>query len=829
MISEQEQKGETMHISLEELQKQMFDNGYIIGTLQADGNFHNFPVDGHKGEPGYYVINQRALGLMATYGDFASGSKYSWSASNNGKQSLTPEEAEDLKQRMAAEAAKLEASQKRKHEKGAMSASFFWDMGKEAKSHPYLQKKKVKNHGLRILDLQETDYHGWLIVPGYNCDGVLQTVQYISGQGGKRYEKDGQKTGAFYEISGDNSRIVLTEGYATGASIHEATGHTVVVAFDAGNLIHVARAIREKYQEAEIILGADNDQWKPEAGNTGVRFSEQAAVEISGKVAIPQFKNTETKPKDFNDLACLEGPEVVKEQIDTAEPVDKVRALKLELAALAELDKLEQEMGREQLSKKYDVRKSVIDEYLSAQAGKEKIKNSIVEEVEPAKHPVDGVKLLNGILDDLQRRVILPVGAAVAITLWILLTYLNKAFSVLAILGIVSPTKRCGKTKLLEILQAYASKALPASNISPAAVYRTIEKFSPTLLIDEADTFLKNNDELRGVINSGHTRSNAFVVRVEGDNHEPVKFSTWGSKAISMIGALPETIADRAIIIELSRKMPGEKIQRTRIGFSESCKPIRAKCQRWADDNFEQIRSAIVTVPESGNDRADDNWQSLFAIAEVIGGDWPEKVKKSMTALVGESEDSIGTKLLTDIRDIFEKQVAERVFSRDLVEFLNLLTESPWSDWSRGKGLSTNGLSRLLKPFGVTPKTLRIDGDLAKGYGLESFKDVFKRYIPGNSSVTTEQPYDINRLWDKTSVTQKMDVTDENKDNHLNSLDCYAVTDENGINGTEEEKSRCYECKACDTANMLCCAFAVFEGKSGKKVPCQEAVLTCQH
>jgi len=727
--------------------------------------------------PGWYVVNKTALGLCATYGDFVSGRKHSW-FSGNGNQNLTPEEAEDRRRRMAAEAAKIEASQERRHQRGAWSADFNWGFGKPAKSHRYLDGKQVKSHGLRILDLPESNHHGRLMVPAYSSEGELQTLQYIDGQGAKLFEKDGKKVGAYFPIKGDRTAVVC-EGYATGASIHEATGHSVAVAFDAGNLKPVAEVIREKSPQAEIIIAADNDAFKPEAGNTGIAKAEAAAVAVSARVAIPQFEDTSTKPTDFNDLSNLEGPDAVRAQIGAAAPVDKVRALRIELADLVKLDLLEQEVERERLSKSYGVRKSIVDKYLDSEDPRSETGGGIVEDVEPWAQPVDGAQLLDGILADIQKRIILPVGAAEAVTLWALLTYTHQAFGVLPILGITSPVKRCGKTKLLETLSAYTYRALSASNMTAAAVYRTIEKYKPTLLIDEGDTFLRDNDELRGVINSGHTRASAFVVRIEGDSLEPIRFSTWGMKAISMIGRLPDTVEDRSVAIHLARKAPGETVLKTGLDFAEQCKPVRAMCRRWADDNMERLKTVTVTVPPSGNDRADDNWHPLFTIAETIGGDWPERARNSMEKLCEKSDDSVGAQLLADIKGVFEAQGVDRIFSRDLVEALKNLTEAPWNDWNRGKGLTTNALSRLLKPFSIISRTVRVDVETAKGYRLDLFRDAFSRYLPCDTNVTTSQDNKFGGLAGNQNVTRESGVTFGNGAKLLKTKDCYVVTDEN--------------------------------------------------
>jgi putative DNA primase/helicase len=815
--------------NLTSLSREMVHNGYpAIQHFQADGRYHRFAINGYKNQPGYYAIEQKTSGLSAVYGDFVSNKKYFWSESS--EDSLSPEEAKKNKRKKENKAVEFEKKLQHKYEKGAMAAEFYWQEGEEFESHWYLKNKNVQNYGLKLCTMNN-GYNGWVMIPGYDAEGKIQALQYVSPDGEKRFMKDSRKQGSFFKIPGEMGKLVICEGYSTGASIHEATGHAVVVAFDAGNLMSVAKAVRKKYgAEAEIILAADNDQWKRDIGNIGVDSAKNAAIEIDAKLAIPKFTLTESKPTDFNDLARLEGLETVRDQIEAATLVDQDEAFKYEIEKIIHLGPIKQEFERNRLSEKYGIRKSKFDHSVRQLTESKQEVKGIVEEIEPAAEPVDGKKLLDWILADLTQRVILPAGAAEAVTLWILLSYCFEAFNVLPLLGITSPTKRCGKTTQIEILQGLVSKELSASNISSAAVFRTIEKYSPTLLIDEADTFLKNNDELRGIINSGHTRGLAFVIRVEGDNHEPVKFSTWGPKAIGMIGTLPDTIKDRAIVIQLARKMPGEKIAKTGLDFKESSKGIRAKLRRWADDHLTKLKSVSVSVPGSGNDRADDNWLPLFTIAHVIGGTWPEKVRNSMQQLANTSDDdAIGPKLLADIQDIFRKHSAGRIFSKDLIEALKELPESPWNDWNRGKGLSTNTLSSLLKHFGVKSKSIRIGFNQYKGYTLESFKDAFKRYIPSTSSVPEYQPNNINNLDKKQSVPQDFDGTDVNGDNQSNLFNCYDGTDGVDDNGDKNKIMQCRDCPACNKSQMMCHATSYFEGKSGAGLPCKIAVESCKH
>ena len=461
-----------------------------------------------------------------------------------------------------------------------------------------------------------------------------------------------------------------------------------------------------------------------------------------------------------------------------------------EVLAIVDLDPLTREQERNRISEEHNVRKSVIDEFVKEIKKRENDSGTteIVTEVEPAKEKISGDKLLSIIKETLLKYVILPAGVVEPITAWIVLTYCYVAFRILPMLGIISPVKRCGKTTLMEILQALTNKGLTASNISPAAIYRTIEKYEPTLLVDEADTFLKDNDELRGVVNSGHTRSGAYVIRVQGDDHEPVKFSTWGPKAIAMIGTLPDTLNDRSVVISLRRKAPGETVSRPDVDFENKSIELRRACRRWADDHMDALRESEPDIPQTNNDRMTDNWMPLLSIADAAGGNWPELMRKSMLGMLDGTDDSIGPKLLKDIQDIFNIHTGERIFSDNLVEALTEKKESPWCDWNRGKGLTQNGLARLLKPFNIYSKTMRIDDKQRKGYSLDCFKDAFKRYIPSDppvSSVPSYQYNNINEIDENQSVPSDNVGTDAKQHKQLKIHDCYVGTDEKG--GAEKD------------------------------------------
>jgi putative DNA primase/helicase len=232
------------------------------------------------------------------------------------------------------------------------------------------------------------------------------------------------------------------------------------------------------------------------------------------------------------------------------------------------------------------------------------------------------------------------------------------AYDISPYLIVKSPEKRCGKTTLMIILQFVKRRSELASNISPAAVFRYIEKEKPTLLIDEADSFVRGNDELRGILNSGHTRAAAYVIRtVEiGGDHVAKRFSTWAPKAIAAIGDLADTLADRSITINMQRKRGDQHVERMRRRDNAEFAQLRRMQLRWVNDNAEALSAADdhAEVPAELHDRAADNWRPLFAIADRAGGDWPKRARAAALALSGVDEpNSVSTLILADIRAAF--------------------------------------------------------------------------------------------------------------------------------------------------------------------------------
>jgi putative DNA primase/helicase len=357
--------------------------------------------------------------------------------------------------------------------------------------------------------------------------------------------------------------------------------------------------------------------------------------------------------------------------------------------------------------------------------------------VEPAGEAVDGIALLDDIKKVFACYIVLPKGASEALALWVLHAWTMDAGDVSPFLALVSPTKRCGKTNTLIVLYYLTPRSELASNISASALFRYIEEVQPTLLIDEADSFLKDNEEMRGILNSGHTKTAAHVIRnveVNGE-HKPRRFSTWSPKAIATIQALADTLEDRAIVLQLQRKARTANVDRLRRRDNDEFALLRRQAARWAADNFSKLTDPEPDIPVALNDRAADNWRPLLAIADLAGGTWPRRAREAACLLSGEGQDStsVNVELLADIRLAFRE--ADVLRSADLVAKLVEDPERPWATWRHGKPLTQKQLAGVLRPFGIISETVSIPGLAdAKGYKRVRFEHAWEVYLPAQNS-----------------------------------------------------------------------------------------------
>jgi putative DNA primase/helicase len=388
--------------------------------------------------------------------------------------------------------------------------------------------------------------------------------------------------------------------------------------------------------------------------------------------------------------------------------------------------------------------------------------------------------------------------------LWVVHAHALAAFGVNPRIALLSPEKRCGKSSAIDLFGMMVPRPLRTSNISPSAIFRVVEKVSPTLLLDEVDSFQDVDEELRGILNSGHTQAAAQVIRNVGDNHEPRAFSTWSPMILAAIGGLPDTLEDRSIIVRMQRKKKTDTVQRltqkakNSIVFKEEVDAIRRECVRWAADHLTELAESDPDIIEALSDRANDNWSGLLAIAELCGGDWLSKAKVSALARSGKaaSSDTIGEEMLRDIQAMFETKGTDSISSSDLCEALVGLEEKPWSTWSRGKPITMRKVANLLGKYGIQSQPIRGGVEVAKGYYRANFEEAWERYLSFSSPVSQDSmSYSVTTCMDKGQTPDFQRVTKGGCNSSKNGTlantgaGCDAVTLQNPESQGKEEKA----------------------------------------
>ncbi len=407
------------------------------------------------------------------------------------------------------------------------------------------------------------------------------------------------------------------------------------------------------------------------------------------------------------------------------------------LLRLATLPPMEYEKLRVDEADKLGVRVTVLDGEVEKRREQDSdggLQGVIVEfdAIDPWPTVVDGAELLDELMSAFQRYVVIDQKSLIGITLWCVFAHCYDCFEHSPRLALQSPEPRCGKTTVAKVCEKLVPRALRADNVTVAALFRMIELYSPVLLIDEADTFAVDNEELRGIINSGHERAGGRVIRSVGDSHEPRAFRTFGAMLLAGIGSLPRTIEDRSLIITLKRKRGDEAVVRFRSSRCEHLTQLNRKISRWVNDHRQALNDPDPSIPGELGDRAADNWRPLLAIADLAGGVWPEKVRAAAIKLSGEvgvEDESIHIQLLSDIRTVFDPTTTSELSSTELVHRLTSLEDRPWADWSHGKPITPKKVANLVGKFGIRPRKLKT-GKRPNGYRRNEFDDAFSRYLP---------------------------------------------------------------------------------------------------
>jgi len=286
--------------------------GLVVEAIVDDGEIHRVPTMSSKrgALDGWYILHTSGKFPVGVCGDWRTDVQHKWAA-QTGRQLTFQERADHAKwieEVKAKQAAVRAAAQAEAAERADAEVGGYADASAE---HPYLQRKQVQPHGIKI------DRAGKLVVPIYNADGEIISHQTIDADGNKRFLKGGRVEGGFFEIRGTRGVVFIGEGFATCASVHEATGATVLVAFDAGNLPRVAKVAKALYVGSKLVMAADNDQFTD--NNPGMRAASTAAHAVHGLVVHPEFSPAEVlagKPTDFNDLHVLRGLDAVRDRIE---------------------------------------------------------------------------------------------------------------------------------------------------------------------------------------------------------------------------------------------------------------------------------------------------------------------------------------------------------------------------------------------------------------------------------------------------------------------------------------------------------------------------------
>jgi hypothetical protein len=347
--------------------------------------------------------------------------------------------------------------------------------------------------------------------------------------------------------------------------------------------------------------------------------------------------------------------------------------------------------------------------------------------------------LLDQIVAAIQAHVVLPAEAATTLAVWVVHTYLFEQRDAVAYVAIESPEKRCGKTTLLSVLAGLACKSLVASNITTGALFRAIAESSPTLFIDEADTFLAGNGVMRGILNCGNTWRTAFVVRLapkrlrghaapETGESALAQYCCYCPKVVAMIGNVPDTIADRSILVRMERKLVTEKCAPLTDFHPEK---INSQCAAFAAQRGQEVKDACKERIEGLNDRAADTFEPLAVIARMAGNEWFQRfVDAALIISNGQTSNLQGTGLLLDILAIFLNSGLDKVFSCSLANALSGGVEGMSGDYFGTVPVTEILLAKTLSRYGIRPSTIRIGSEVRKGYRTVDFREALNHYVP---------------------------------------------------------------------------------------------------
>jgi hypothetical protein len=340
--------------------------------------------------------------------------------------------------------------------------------------------------------------------------------------------------------------------------------------------------------------------------------------------------------------------------------------------------------------------------------------------------------LLGDVERFIRRFVVVDKEANLAMALWVLHTHAIEAADATPYLNIGSPQRRCGKSRALEVMKLLVKEPFYTARTSAAALVRKVAKDSCILLLDESDTAFNAGQEyteaLRGILNAGSVRGGVATL-CQGRDHEVKDFSVFGPKAIAGIGELPDTVTDRSIRIELSRKLPGEFAERFRLrNVRKEADLLRSRIEQWAKRAVEALIGAEPDLPSELSDRAQDGWEPLLAIADACGAG--DRARGSAVCLFGttpESED-VSERTLLDCKIVFDALAVDRLPTLQLIAELRKIEDGPYANTRFGGEFDARSLAKRLRPYAIKRTDIRIGEHTYKGYYRFDFEDAWMRY-----------------------------------------------------------------------------------------------------
>ncbi|MEU5190632.1 DUF3631 domain-containing protein [Streptomyces klenkii] len=363
----------------------------------------------------------------------------------------------------------------------------------------------------------------------------------------------------------------------------------------------------------------------------------------------------------------------------------------------------------------------------------------------------DGAALLDDVERFHRRFNVFPHEAAyVAVALWDAHAHLLDCFDSTPRIAFLSPEPGSGKSRALEVVETLVPRPMLAVNARAAALFRSVSDPAgrPTILYDEIDTVFGpkagDNEELRGFLNAGHRRSGVTYRCIgDGGNQTVQEFPSYSAVAVAGLGSLPDTILTRSVIIRMRRRARNEKVEPFRARVHEQQgNALRERLATWAKSVQDRVAGAWPEMPDGVTDRPADVWEPLLAVADAIGGDWPQRAREACVTLVKAAQvndkGSLGIRLLTDLRDHVMVGI-DRLPTVAILDRLNALDDAPWADLN-GRPLDARRLSRMLGEYvtadgqPIASRNIKTAGSVLKGFYTEDLWDAWARYCPPPSA-----------------------------------------------------------------------------------------------